>query len=344
MEEAYKTASGFGVEAVSDIGLRLRVLAGELYREQAEVEWIRRQSFPETASGEQLDQHGAQRGVLRKEATKAEGSITFTRYIPITFDLLVPKGTVCASSGEEAVEYETTEEAVLPAGEVAVTVPARAVEAGAKGNAAESYINTLVTPVTGIQYASNRVAFTGGADAEDEESYRARVAEAYRRPMVCGNAAYYEQIAKGLPGITSAQAVADAENPGTVLVYLWGEGAAPTAEVLASATAALNEKKAMGAVLDVRAATSKKINLYLRMVLPAGMVLADVKTDVENALRAWLLKRQVGDPVQPADVIRVGLDAAPGVVRMEMTASMMGCDAAVGVIPIPGGIAAGLLT
>ena len=30
--------------------------------------------------------------------------LEFSRYVPISFDLMIPKGTVCASSGEEAVE------------------------------------------------------------------------------------------------------------------------------------------------------------------------------------------------------------------------------------------------
>lgn len=344
MEEAWREQSGCEAESVSDIGLRLRVLAGEIYRKQGEMEWLRRQAFPATADGEQLEMHGAQRAITRREATRAVGTITFTRYIPISFDLLVPKGTVCASSGDEAVEYETTEDVTLAAGEVAVTAPAQAMEPGERGNAAESAINTLVTPVTGIQYASNRVAFTGGAEREEDESYRERVARAYVRPVVYGNGAYYEEIARSVPGITSAQAVADEENPGTVQVYLWGVGAAPDADTLALATAELNRKKALGATLVVQAATSKKVNLFLRVQVPEGVDFVAVRTDVEEALESWMSTRQVGDAVQAADVLRVGLETVPCAVRMEMTANMMGCAATPGVIPVGGTMSAGQLT
>ena len=136
MEEEYERESGCKVEDVSEAGIRLRVLAGELYRLSASLDWLERQAFPQTATGEQLDLHGAQRGVVRREAVKAGGTVTFSRYLPLAFDLVVPQGTVCATSGEPVVEYETTQEAVLEAGELTVDVPVQAVVAGAAGNAA----------------------------------------------------------------------------------------------------------------------------------------------------------------------------------------------------------------
>ena len=68
MEETYEQESGCKVEDVSEVGLRLRVLAGELHRLDASLDWLERQAFPQTAVGEQLDLHGAQRGVVRREA------------------------------------------------------------------------------------------------------------------------------------------------------------------------------------------------------------------------------------------------------------------------------------
>ena len=99
MEEEYERESGCKVEDVSEAGIRLRVLAGELYRLSASLDWLERQAFPQTATGEQLDLHGAQRGVVRREAVKAGGTVTFSRYLPLAFDLVVPQGTVCATSG-----------------------------------------------------------------------------------------------------------------------------------------------------------------------------------------------------------------------------------------------------
>lgn len=344
MEDAYEEKSGCRPEAVSDIGLRLRVLAGEIYRAQEQVAWLKRQAFPQTAEGEYLDMHGAQRGLLREQARRAEGELTFTRYVPLAFDVVVPKGTVCASSGGEgAVEYETTVDAVLAAGGLSVAVPAQAVEPGAGGNAAAGYINTMSTPVTGIQYVSNRTPFTGGADREGDGPYRDRLLESFQKPILCGNLAYYEQLAKATPGVTSAQAVADSENPGTVIVYVWGDGAAPEEEALAALQAELSKKRELGTTVSVRAATGKKVHLYVRLSLPAGMDFTPVKARVEALLQEWMGQRQIGDPVQAADVFRLVLAEVPAV-KIEMNPSMAGCAAAVGVIPLPGTMYAGVLT
>ena len=66
MEETYERESGCKIEDVSDVGLRMRALAGELYRLEASMEWLERQAFPQTATGKELDLYGAQRGVMRK--------------------------------------------------------------------------------------------------------------------------------------------------------------------------------------------------------------------------------------------------------------------------------------
>ena len=130
MEAEYEEKSGGKVEDVSEVGLRLRVLAGELHRLGASLDWLERQAFPQTATGAQLDLHGAQRGVARRAASHATGTVSFSRYLPLSFDLVVPQGTVCATSGEPVVEYETTQDAVLEAGDLTVNVPVRAVVAG----------------------------------------------------------------------------------------------------------------------------------------------------------------------------------------------------------------------
>ena len=227
MEEAYRAETGQEVTAVSDLGLRLRVLAGELFRLEGELEWLGRQAFPQTAWGEELDLHGAQRGLPRREAAQAAGVLTFSRYLPLDFDLVIPAGTVAASGGEEAVEYETTEEATLTAGELTVDVPARAVAGGAQGNAASGYINTLVTPVSGIDYVVNEAAFTGGEDREPDDSYRERILAAWTRRAASGTAGFYEELALSVEGVTLAQAVPQEDGPGTVGLYLWGQGPLP---------------------------------------------------------------------------------------------------------------------
>lgn len=338
MREKYREESGLEPEDVSDTGLRLRVLAGELFRMQAEIGWLKRQAFPQTACGEQLDLHGIQRGVLRREASRAEGVITFARYLPLSFDLVIPKGTVCAASGEDAVEYETVRDAVLTAGELSADAPARALLGGPGGNAAAGYVNTLVTPPNGIQYAVNRTPFTGGADREGDEEYRARVLLAYSRTANSGNAAYYEEEALREEGVASAQAVPRENGAGTVSVYVRGKDGPPSEALMKKLEDRLNGLREVGVTVSVKAAVEKAVNVTARVRLKPGTDFQRAKADTEEALRLWFLDRRVGDPVYLSELSRVILNAAP-VEKLEFPITMRDIAPAAGTVPTAGTLA-----
>jgi uncharacterized phage protein gp47/JayE len=337
MRRTYTEKSGWVPEEVSDTGLKLQVLAGELYRLQARVEWLKRQAFPQTADGAQLDLHGAQRGVVRREAQRAAGTLSFCRYIPLSFDLVIPKGTVCASYGEEAVEYETIQEGVLAPGEVAVDIPAQAVEGGAKGNAAASYINTLVSEVNGVNYVVNTAAFTGGLDPEEDEAYRERILESYRLAGQTGSAVWYEALALEQEGVGSAQAVPREEGPGTVAVYVWGDGAAPAAGVLSGLTEKLNQEREVGVTVTVKAAAVKKIGVMGFLEVRPGAVFDQARDRALAAVTAWFARRKIGDPVYLGDLSRVILEADPAISQVTFNTATKAHAATAGVLPTLGG-------
>ena len=343
MEEAYRAETGQEVTAVSDLGLRLRVLAGELFRLEVELEWLGRQAFPQTAWGEELDLHGAQRGLPRREAAQAAGVLTFSRYLPLDFDLVIPAGTVAASGGEEAVEYETTEEATLTAGELTVDVPARAVAGGAQGNAASGYINTLVTPVSGIDYVVNEAAFTGGEDREPDDSYRERILAAWTRRAASGTAGFYEELALSVEGVTLAQAVPQEDGPGTVGLYLWGRGAAPSEAALQQAEDLIQAQRELGVTVSVESAVSYAVNVYGTIKPKNGGDAAQAAEVMETALEEWFAQRKIGDPVYLTDLTQVLLEAA-SVEKLSFAANMRDIAGTDGVLPVLGTVLLGEAT
>lgn len=334
MNAAYTELSGNRPEEVSDIGLRIQVLAGEIYRLQARVEWLRKQAFPFTADGKYLDQHGAQRGITRGGGEKASGALSFSRYIPITFDLVIPKGTVCASSGGEAVEYETTQDVILPAGEVTVEAPAQAVEPGSQGNAAAGYINTMVTEVTGINYVTNTQAFSGGSDPESDESYRKRILGSFGRLGSIGTAGYYEEIALAQPGVYAAQAEVDGS--GNVTVYIWGNGQAPDSGVTEQVAQALEAVRPMGASLEVEAASTRWIMVACFLKMRTGASFAQAKSAVTEALNHWFAGMKLGDSATLAEITQLILSADPAITRVTFNDTTIGYDGSPGVVPAAG--------
>lgn len=333
MRAAYIEKSGNKPEDVSDIGLRLQVMAGEVYRLQARMDWLWRQAFPQTADGAQLDLHGSETGVARGGREKAKGTLAFSRYVPVTFDLVIPKGTVCASYGGEAVEYETTEEAVLAAGEVTVSVPAIAVTGGSAGNAAAGYINTMVSEVTGINYVTNPQAFSGGTDPESDEDYRKRILAAVGRLETFGSAGYYEGIALEQAGVSSAQAGTGETG---VLLYVWGDGATVSEEVIAALQERIDGISPLGMTVTVQAASTKDVPISAALKMREGTSYSSASPKIISAVRAWMKKRSVGESVYMADVQRLVMDTEPGVGRVSFLSSSKDHEGTLGVVPVAG--------
>ena len=54
MKNKFTELSGSNVNDDSDIGIRMKVLAGEIFSLQNNVNWLKNQMFAQTAVGEQL--------------------------------------------------------------------------------------------------------------------------------------------------------------------------------------------------------------------------------------------------------------------------------------------------
>ena len=72
LQRRFQELAGFPADDASDIGIRLKVLAGELFSACTNLDWLQRQVFPQTAQGIQLDYHAQQRGIQRKSAVRSQ--------------------------------------------------------------------------------------------------------------------------------------------------------------------------------------------------------------------------------------------------------------------------------
>ena len=102
MAAAYAAQAGYRPEDASDAGIRLKVLAGEIYAALCSLRTVEAEAFPQTTSGAALDLHAGERGLSRKPAVQATGALLFFRETPLEYDIEIPAGTVCAASGAAA--------------------------------------------------------------------------------------------------------------------------------------------------------------------------------------------------------------------------------------------------
>lgn len=186
----------------SDTEVQARVQAAALHTLYGFVEFLALQVLPDTATGEWLDRHGAWRGVLRKPATKAAGSVTLLATAGGTFpaDLVIPAGTKLQRAG--IGDYVTTTD--TPATGSSVVVAVEAVDAAAAGNAPAGAKLSLISPIAGVQSAATTGELAGGADIEADEDYRSRIRDFDHRPAHGGNPDDYVTWVKEAPGVAAS--------------------------------------------------------------------------------------------------------------------------------------------
>ena len=307
MEEIYQALltsfserSGFVPAEGCDLAVRLYAAAAQIQALEFQTDWVLDQSFPQTAQGVYLERHAVMRGLSRTEATRAVGTLRFSTQTAPAADLTIPAGSVCMTESE--VRFQTTETAILSEGMLSVDVPAEAVEAGASGNAAPGAIRILTACPVGVTACTNPVAFTGGSDAESDESLRARILESYQRLPNGANAAYYQQVAMSHAGVAAAQVVGRARGIGTVDVYIAPEAGLPEEELIEEVRADLQEKREIAVDVSVCAPTPKTVNVSAAVQASENADFQEVKENVETVLSSFFGGRLLGRPIHLAEL------------------------------------------
>lgn len=261
MKKKYEQESGAQFDEASDIAIRLKVLAGEIYNAQVNMEWIKNQMYVETATGERLDYFAKQRGLERKSAQKAQGEISFFISAPIDHTIIIPKGSVVATAEEIPRRFVTIEDNEITQGNTLVSISSEAEKAGSGGNAAIDMITVAVDVPSEIEWVKNRMPYIGGSDEESDEDLRERIRDSYLRLPNGTNAAYYEQLALTVDGIAKAKAVGKVRGYGTVDVYVSGDGRAAVTSEVNSAQKLISSQRELN--VDVRVAKADLVSFDL---------------------------------------------------------------------------------
>lgn len=136
----------------------------------------------DTATGSDLDAVVAILGVIRKQATYAEGTVVFGRSDVYTTDIPIQYAQMVSTkqNNNGSVSYEfivIDDNAELKAGDLQTTVNIRATEPGSIFLPVNT-ITIMNTPVIGIEYVTNIVEFSGGSNEETDDELRQRAKQA----------------------------------------------------------------------------------------------------------------------------------------------------------------------
>lgn len=298
MMNNFKSRAGYSADEASDVGIRIRVFAGEVYNIKVYMEWIKRQAFPQTAQGEYLDYHAQMRGLERKTAEKAVGSLLFALPEVSTVKVEIPAGTIVSTNGEEAISFQTTEYAYIDIGQKTVTVSAEAVEGGVKGNVMPNLISVIVTMTADNLSVTNLTAFTQGTDAEDDETLRNRIINSLKFITNGTNIAYYSALAKTINGVECVNVVPRKAGKGTVYVYISGKSTTLDSETVAKVKSLLSEQREVNVYVTVKPATLLKCTIDVKVTLEDGYDIENVQSEVQAKIEEILAGYNVGQSLE----------------------------------------------
>ena len=195
------------------------------------------------------------------------------------------------------MRFETTQEAVLEAGETAVDVPARAVEPGAAGNAAAGTIRAMAVAPVGVSGCTNPAGFSGGTDEEEDEALRARVLETYQRMPNGANAAFYQQGAMSFPQVAAASVIPRPRGVGSVDVVIATAAGVPDQSLLTEVEDYFEARREIAVDVQVKAPEVEPITVNARVQPEEGRDCESVCQAAEQAVQSWFDGRLLGQDV-----------------------------------------------
>lgn len=297
MKEKYIEERGAAFDEASDIAIRLRVLAGELYNMQTNLAWLQRQLSPATADGRFLDYFAEQRGLSRYTASRARGKLLFRVDEVLDVPVVIPRGTAVAAEGESPVTVYTTEDSVLPVNTYSVAVNAEAEETGYRGNIDVGTARYPINVPSEIDSVTNPATFQGGADEESDTALRERVRDSYISRPNGMNAAYYIALATSVEGITKAGVVPKLRGAGTVNVYVCGTDDNISNDKLAEVQLVLEKARELNVDVLVAQAMSTYYDLKVTVHARAGFENSEIIEKCTDAFESYITGLPVGGKV-----------------------------------------------
>lgn len=280
-----------------------------LYEHQA---WIIRQIFPDTADTEYLEHHCAVRGIKRKAAVAADGTVTATGLAGIA----IPAGSVLQHA--DGRRYLVSAPAVIGAGgSVAVSVSAES--AGTAGDLAAGQPLGFQSPPLGVAGDAVSAGITGGTEAESDANLLARLLELIRRPPAGGNKYDFKRWALEVAGVTAAYVYPLRRGLGTVDVVITANNALPAPAVIAAAQAYIDDLRPVTAKnCAVIAPTEKLQAVTVQITLASGYTLAALTAQISSLVAAYFAQLAPGDALVVAK-LQGQITALPGIADAHIT-------------------------
>lgn len=279
-----------------------------------------------TSNGSDLDTWMNDWGFYRLGASGASGYVTFARFTA-TLQAVVPVGAICQSadgSQQFSVILDLTNSAysstaggfVIPAGVTSIACLVTSVTASSGSNVAANAVTVLKTPIAGVDYINNAGAFTGGASAEVDSSFRTRfwLYIAALRAGTEGAVAY--AVASLQVGaaytLTEDYTTAGVYQPGYFYVVVDDGTGTPPASLVSNAYLAIDAIRPVGTTFATFPPSILYASVSLILTTAAGFSHTAVVGAVGQAITTYINTAGLGNPVVYFRIAQIAMDT-PGV-------------------------------
>ena len=296
----FQAQTGKTAGSSSELAVRFYAVAAQIYSLYVQGEWTRRQCFPQTAQGEDLDKHAKLRNVTRRLAARATGTVRLYVNQQQEVETEIPEGTVCMTAA--GVRFLTTQTVAVEAGELYAEAPVAADEAGSAGNVGANTIVFMARPPMRIVACANPEPLTNGLDEEGDEELRSRVLATYRRLANGANNAFYQQAAMSFDEVAAVTVLPKNRGVGTVDIVPAAQGGVPSRELLDEMQAYFDRVREIACDVKVLAPTKKTVDLELKLWAREDRDFSAVAGAVEQTLMDWFNGERLGQPLLRAQL------------------------------------------
>lgn len=253
-----------------------------------------------------LDHIGALVGVYRLPASAATVTCKVTLSAEMERTVTIKKGTRI-NAGDE-INFALDEEIIFLPGEVEKTAKFTCVEVGVVGNNySVGQLKKIVDPQPFLLAIENVTVSDGGADVEDDESLRERIAIAPESFSVAGPRGAYEFFVKQASSLISDVFVRS-ENPGEVDIYILQENDLPTEEVIEIVENFLSDREVRPLTDQVFVKVPEVVNYNIDLIYyisanDAGSS-SIIRQKVENAVEEFITwqKSKIGRDINKTEL------------------------------------------
>jgi len=204
----------------------------------------------------------------------------------------------------------------------AIILNAQSLVPGSDGNVSVGQITVVSDGPGGITDVSNPIAFTGGSDPEDSESFRQKILQQLRAPQT-GSPTDLKAWAEEVAGVESAT-VFNNDNlgvttPGHVTVRISGPGGGiPGADVQSEVLDAISGRGIANTTYHVGTFIADVQAVTVDVTLESSYTLGDVTAGVQAAIAAYINQLAVGATLYLSGIVDA-VFGLPGIVDVVVT-------------------------